>query len=151
MEVVATPTEIKLWPVALGSVGMLLAAGGLLIGVPVAAARFDDPSRLLWLVMMPVLVAIAALGLIRQPVRVIVSDGGIELRWLRRTREIDASDVVGIVTPKRPYFLGDGVLVMLNDGTKVEVPNSEGRVLMALRHHFPDVPITRSDSGYLSA
>ena len=145
----ATPTEIKLWPVV--PIGALLVALGLLIGLPIAAARFDDPSRLLWLAVVPLFVAFGVLGLVVQPVRIVVSDDGIELVRLGRSRTIDARQLAQFVTPKRKYLLGEGLTVMLIDGTKVELPNDEGRVLPALRRHFPEVPFTRSDSGYLSA
>lgn len=148
MEGVATPTEIKMWPVIIGAIGVLLAAVGLLIGLPIAASRFDDPARLLWLLTVPVLVAFAVLGLVLEPVRVTVRDSGIIVKWVNRTRTINRADIVGFVTPK---LLGEDILVMLSNGTKVELPNSEDRVLTALRHHFPDVPITRSDTEYLSA
>lgn len=147
---VATPTEIKQWPVIISVLGVMVGAVGLLIGIPIAAAHFDDPSRLLWLLTVPVLVAFGCLSLIREPVRVIVSDGGIELAWLGRTRRIDVGELARIVTPKRRTLLGEGLLLMLQDGTEVEVANFEGRVLMALSHHLPDVPVVRSDSGYLS-
>lgn len=123
----------------------------MLVGIPFAAARFDDPGRLLWIAAVPVLIVFAGLGLAREPLRIVVTDSGIEVNWLTRTRTLERPDLVAVITPKRTYLFGESVVLKLKNGEKVELPNRLDRVLTALRSHYPEVPVDRSDSGYLSS
>lgn len=142
-------TTVRLWGRLVASGVALAASMAVGVGVPVAAARFDDPARYVWLLVVPVLVAFGVYGLIAEPYAVILSDGGVGLRWLNRSRQIPRQELAGVVVPKRTFLLGEGLTLVLTTGERVELPNTEDRLWSALVRRFPELAADKSDARYL--
>lgn len=142
---------MTLWGGVTSVAGGLVVATTVAVGIPVAAIRFDDPSRLAWLLVVPVAVAFAIGALVTQPYRVVVSDSGVEVKWVGRSLRLERTDLLEIVATRRTALMGEGLALRSKTGRGLDLPNDGDRLFSVLQAHFPEVPCSRSDSRYLSA
>ena len=145
----APPSRITLWGCVAKVAGSLCVATALVVGIPLAAVRFDDPGRLAWLLTVPLLVAFAGWVMVREPYRIVISDLGIEVKSVGRSRWFDRHDLKEIDSTRRTMFMGEGVALWLKSGRRVELPNDQDQVYSALHARYPEVAWNRSDSRYL--
>ncbi len=89
--------------------------------------------------------------MVKEPYRVVVSDYGVEVKWVGRSRRFERTDFLEIVATRRTTLMGEGVALRMKPGRTLDLPNHDDRVFADFQARFPEVPCRRSDSGYLSA
>lgn len=145
------PSRVTLWGGMTSAVGGLVLATAVAVGIPVAAIRFDDPSRLAWLLIVPVAVAFAIGGLVTQPYRIVVADSGVEVKWVGRSLRLERNDLLEIVATRGTTLMGEGLALRSKTGRSLDLPNDGDRLFAVLQARFPEVPCSRSDSRYLTS